>query len=231
MNNTRRIKAFIVAMVLAGIAAAGYASFRSHAQHGYLAVAVLALAATSSRLKVKLPGINGNVGQFAVPSYRGSEPERRRSSAGHCRFHVSAMLATEERKVQPATNDLQPEHDDVCHRARKFVGAGTLARCNWIRAANTALGCFRRSSIVPGANGAGGTHCCPDRGQAVYKALERTCAAIVSLLRAQRRRDLDGSGFRQPCRLGTHTCRVPGDVRNSPLVSHVFQPNDRKYAQ
>jgi signal transduction histidine kinase len=61
MNNTRRIKAFIVAMVLAGIAAAGYASFRSHAQHGYLALAVLALAATSSRLKVKLPGINGNM--------------------------------------------------------------------------------------------------------------------------------------------------------------------------
>src|SRR2546430_11822669 len=43
--------------VLAGIGAAGYASFRSHNQHAYLALAVLALAAASSRLKVKLPGI------------------------------------------------------------------------------------------------------------------------------------------------------------------------------
>ena len=61
MNNTRQIKTFIVAMVLAGIGAAGYASFRSHTQHAYLALAVLALAAASSRLKVKLPGINGNM--------------------------------------------------------------------------------------------------------------------------------------------------------------------------
>jgi len=61
MNNTRQIKTFIVAMVLAGIGAAGYASFRNHTQHAYLALAVLVLAAASSRLKVKLPGINGNM--------------------------------------------------------------------------------------------------------------------------------------------------------------------------
>src|SRR5436305_11637411 len=61
MNNTRQIKTFIVAMVLAGIGAAGYASFRSHTQHAYLALAVLALAAATSRMKVKLPGINGNM--------------------------------------------------------------------------------------------------------------------------------------------------------------------------
>ena len=61
MNNTRPIKTFIVGMVLAGIGAAGYASFRSHTQHAYLALAVLALAAASSRLKVKLPGIHGNM--------------------------------------------------------------------------------------------------------------------------------------------------------------------------
>jgi hypothetical protein len=61
MNNTRQIKTFIVTMVLAGIGAAGYASFRNHTQHAYLALAVLALAVASSRLKVKLPGINGNM--------------------------------------------------------------------------------------------------------------------------------------------------------------------------
>lgn len=61
MNNTRQIEAFIVAMVLAATGAAGYASFMSHTQHGYLTLAVLALAAASSRMKVKLPGINGNM--------------------------------------------------------------------------------------------------------------------------------------------------------------------------
>src|SRR5579864_999931 len=61
MNNTRQIETFIVAMVLAAAGAVGYASFISHAQHGYLTLAVLALAAASSRMKVKLPGINGNM--------------------------------------------------------------------------------------------------------------------------------------------------------------------------
>ena len=61
MNNTRQIKAFIGAMMLAAAAAAGYASFVSHTLHVPFALAVLALAAATSRLKVKLPGINGNM--------------------------------------------------------------------------------------------------------------------------------------------------------------------------
>jgi hypothetical protein len=61
MNNTRRIKIFIGSMMLASVTFAGYASFASHTLHPYLAVAVLALAAASSRMKVKLPGINGNM--------------------------------------------------------------------------------------------------------------------------------------------------------------------------
>jgi hypothetical protein len=61
MNNTRQIQTFIAAMVLGAAGAAGYASFISHNQHGYLTLAVLALAAASSRMKVKLPGINGNM--------------------------------------------------------------------------------------------------------------------------------------------------------------------------
>jgi len=61
MNNTRRIKTFIGAMMLAAVAAAGYASFASHTVHPYFGLAVLALAAATSRMKVKLPGINGNM--------------------------------------------------------------------------------------------------------------------------------------------------------------------------
>jgi hypothetical protein len=61
MNNTRKTKIFIGAMMLIGLGTAGYAAFASHAPHGYFAVAVLALAAASSRMKVKLPGINGTM--------------------------------------------------------------------------------------------------------------------------------------------------------------------------
>src|SRR5258708_33164117 len=60
-NNTRRIKAFIGAMMLAAAITAGYATFVSHALHTYFALAVLVLAAVTSRMKVKLPGINGNM--------------------------------------------------------------------------------------------------------------------------------------------------------------------------
>jgi hypothetical protein len=61
MNNTRRIKTFIVAMMLAAVSTAGYAGLLSHALHAYFALAVLVLAAATSRMKVKLPGINGNM--------------------------------------------------------------------------------------------------------------------------------------------------------------------------
>jgi len=61
MNNTRRIKIFIGAMMLAAATTAGYAGFESHALHTYFALAVLVLAAVTSRMKVKLPGINGNM--------------------------------------------------------------------------------------------------------------------------------------------------------------------------
>jgi len=61
MNNTRRIKTFIGAMMLAAAITAGYAAVVSHALHTYFALAVLVLAAVTSRVKVKLPGINVNM--------------------------------------------------------------------------------------------------------------------------------------------------------------------------
>jgi hypothetical protein len=61
MNNTRRTKIFIGAMMLASIGTAGYAALASHTLHLLFALAVLGLAAATSRMKVKLPGINGNM--------------------------------------------------------------------------------------------------------------------------------------------------------------------------
>jgi hypothetical protein len=61
MKNTRRVTTFIGAMILAGLGIAGYAGFESHTLHMPLALAVLALAAASSKMKVKLPGIDGTM--------------------------------------------------------------------------------------------------------------------------------------------------------------------------
>lgn len=61
MNDTRRINRLIIAMTLSAVAAGAYAVSSSHMMHAPFSLAVLALAAASSRMKVKLPGINGNM--------------------------------------------------------------------------------------------------------------------------------------------------------------------------
>lgn len=61
MNNTRPTKTFIAAMMLAAAAASAYASSVSHDKHRLFALAVLALAAATSRMKAKMPGLNGNM--------------------------------------------------------------------------------------------------------------------------------------------------------------------------
>lgn len=61
MHNARLIRTFIGAMIVAVVATAGYAGLASHEFHGYLTLAILALATATSRMKVKLPGINGNM--------------------------------------------------------------------------------------------------------------------------------------------------------------------------
>ena len=61
MQTTRRIEILVGAMIATAAATAGYAGFASHELHLYFAVAVLALAAATSRMKVKLPGVNGNM--------------------------------------------------------------------------------------------------------------------------------------------------------------------------
>jgi hypothetical protein len=59
--NPRQTKTFIAVMALAAIAGTVYASLASHTLHPSYALAVLALAAATSRMKIKLPGIDGNM--------------------------------------------------------------------------------------------------------------------------------------------------------------------------
>jgi hypothetical protein len=60
-KNTRQTQIFIRAMVLAAASSAGYAGMTSHTLHLLNALAVLVLAAATSRMKVKLPGVEGTM--------------------------------------------------------------------------------------------------------------------------------------------------------------------------
>jgi hypothetical protein len=60
-TDTRLTKTFIGLMVLAAAASTVYASLASHTLHTAYALALLALAAVTSRMKIKLPGIDGNM--------------------------------------------------------------------------------------------------------------------------------------------------------------------------
>src|SRR5271167_54560 len=59
--NTRLTQTFIAVMALAAAASTLYAGLASHTLHPAYALAVLALAAATSRMKIKLPGIDGNM--------------------------------------------------------------------------------------------------------------------------------------------------------------------------
>jgi hypothetical protein len=61
MNRTRLTQTFIAVMALAATASTVYASLTSQTLHPSYALALLALAAATSRMKIKLPGINGNM--------------------------------------------------------------------------------------------------------------------------------------------------------------------------
>jgi hypothetical protein len=60
-TNTRLTQTFIGLMALAATASTLYASLASHTLHTAYALTVLTLAAATSRMKIKLPGIDGNM--------------------------------------------------------------------------------------------------------------------------------------------------------------------------
>jgi hypothetical protein len=61
MKNPQLTQTFIGLMALAAITSTMYAGLASHTLHASHALAVLVLAAATSRMKIKLPGIDGNM--------------------------------------------------------------------------------------------------------------------------------------------------------------------------
>lgn len=60
-RNARLTQTFIGGMALAAMAGSVYASLASHTLHASFALAYLALSAATSRMKIELPGIDGNM--------------------------------------------------------------------------------------------------------------------------------------------------------------------------
>jgi hypothetical protein len=61
MAYTRLAKTFIGCMVLAAAATIANAAFHSQSWHPFLALTLLAIAVITSRMKVTIPGLNGNM--------------------------------------------------------------------------------------------------------------------------------------------------------------------------
>ena len=61
MQHTRPTKMFVAAMAVAAGVIAGCAILASHSVHGTIALATLLLSAATSRMQVKLPGVDGNM--------------------------------------------------------------------------------------------------------------------------------------------------------------------------
>lgn len=60
-SNSRLAQMFIGLMVMVGLGVMGYAVVNSHPWHHYQFATLLAIALLAARLKVKLPGLNGNM--------------------------------------------------------------------------------------------------------------------------------------------------------------------------
>ena len=147
MNNTRQIKTFIGAMIAAAVITAGYAGLMSHALHTYFALAVLVLAAVTSRMKVKLPGINGNMSVnlpfllTAVVSLSAAE-----AVVVTCVSTAVQCWPRKKCEIQSAADGVQPQHDGICQlpgqpdvpcRMAARNAPGVPARWDWLLATAT----------------------------------------------------------------------------------------------
>ena len=94
-----------------------YAGLASHTLHPAYALAVLALAAATSRMKIKLPGIDGNMSVnlpfllMAVVNLSAVE-----AVLIACCLHGGAVLAEIGQQVQAGADAVQRQHDGIRHQ-------------------------------------------------------------------------------------------------------------------
>ena len=228
--NTRQTKAFIGVMALAAIAGTVYASLTSHTLHLSYALAVLALAAATSRMKIKLPGIDGNMSVnlpfllMAVVNLSALE-----AVLIACVSTIVQCWPKSSGRVQAGADAVQRKHDGICHQhgqpdlecrlaGQDGVGIGT---------AHAGLG---DGSLLPGADRSRGRHhqTGGGRGHAPRMAEHRT--TVIPLLRSERGNDLNGQPGKPSLGLAGSAGGFPGDVWHPPLLPVVLWPGGGGFA-
>ncbi len=227
-HNTRRIEAYIRGMVLAAVISTGYATWESHTLHPYYALAILALAAVTSRIKVKLPGVNGNMSVnmpfllLAVVNLSAAE-----AVAIAC---VSTMVQTWPRRdakfKEAATDGIQCEHDGVRNQRSELDMAGGLDGEDGmgIRATDDR---FSHGHFLSGANRASRGHHQTDRRSGSASNLDEYRATVIPLLRSKRRHDLHVE-YGEPSRwVADSASGVPCYVWDPPFLQTLFRKQSR----
>ncbi len=221
MNNTRRIKIFIGAMMLAAAITAGYAGVVSHALHTYFALAVLVLAAVTSRMKVKLPGINGNM-SVNLPFLLTAVVSLSSAEAVVVAF-VSTAVQCWPRK------DAKFNPQQMAFNLSMMAFASCLASLmfhaawpwNAWRLQHPGTGPGNRHP-VPGTDRSGSRDRSRQRGQGRRPHLVEPGASVFPVLRDQRRSHHHGAGRQLSPGLGTRARGLPGHVRHPPLLPCVL---------
>ncbi len=223
--NTRLTKTFIGLMALAAVACSVYASLTSHALHTFYALAILALAGATSRMKIKLPGIDGNMSVnlpfllMAVVNLSAVEAV------------LIASISTVVQCWPNETGKFKPEQmlfnvsmmAFATSMANLIWNAGWLGKAAWaseplmLASANAAF-FVGQTAPVAGIR----------RGFAPRLARHR--AALIPLLRSQRGHDLHGQHGQPSLWLAGSLGGLPGHVWNSSLVPVVLWPGLRSAA-
>ena len=189
--NPRLTQLFIGLMVLAAIASTLFAGLASHTLHLLYALAVLALAAATSRMKVKLPGLDGNMSVnlpfllMAVVNLSALEAVLIASVST-----VVQCWPKSRRQLQTRADAVQREHDGIRHQHSqpdlgcRLAGQGSVGL-------GTADAGFGNRCLFPGADGSGGGHHQTGRGRGHAQGLAQHRPAVVPLLRGKRGNDLD----------------------------------------
>ena len=146
------------------------------------ALAVLALAAVTSRLKVKLPGINGNMSvNLLLPAYGSREPERCRGGCGHLRFRLRRSAGPSTWPTKDAKFNPQQMAFNISMMAFASSMASLFFHAEGLRGGlNVGLG-PGDSDLVPGTDGAGGRDRSGERGQGGRTRVVERCSPGVSL--------------------------------------------------
>ena len=183
-GDPRLAKTFIAVMALAAIAGTLCASLASHAVHPAYALAILALAAATSKMKIKLPGIDGTMSvnlPFLLMAVVNLSALEAVSIAG---------LSTVVQCWPKPGSKFRPEQMlfNVCMMAFAASMASLIWNAGWLgrsslgfRAAHVGLG-NRRVSCR--ADCSGGRHHQTGRGHGNAARLAEHLSTIIPLLRS-----------------------------------------------